>query len=289
MSSHNSPILDFKSATLYAVRLVLHSAETSTLLGELQKRLKEAGDFFDGEPVVIDATALGTAAPDWKALARALGAANMPLIGAAAPDALHSSLRKAGFAIVSLPTSREATGAAGSVHRDMPGAVEPAADRHAPAVQSASDTPAPAVARSVPAVHAELVSEAGVADKAERPGEPAGNDAIRPTLLLDRSVRSGQSVYARGADLIIVGTVSAGAEVIADGNIHVYGALRGKAMAGARGDEAARVFTTHLDAELVAVAGVYRVVETKLPDDVLQRPAAVRLHDGGLRIEPLVV
>jgi len=283
MSSHNSPVLDFKSATLYAVRLVLHSAETSTLLGELQKRLKEAGDFFDGEPVVIDATALD-AAPDWKALARTLSAANMPLIGAAAPDALHSGLRKAGFAIVALPTSREATGAAG-----MPGTGESAPERSAAAAQTAHDTPAPPVARSVPAVHAELVSEAGVADRSESPAEPAANDAVRPTLLLDRSVRSGQSVYARGADLIIVGTVSAGAEVIADGNIHVYGALRGKAMAGARGDEAARIFTTHLDAELVAVAGVYRVVETKLPDDVLQRPAAVRLHDGGLRIEPLVV
>src|SRR5690606_12331912 len=139
-----------------------------------------------------------------------------------------------------------------------------------------------------PAVNTELLAEAGVADRAEQSGEP-DNDAVRPTLLLDRSVRSGQSVYARGADLIIVGTVSAGAEVIADGNIHVYGALRGKAMAGARGDEAARIFTTHLDAELVAVAGVYRVVETKLPDEVLQRAAAVRLHDGGLSIEPLVV
>ena len=288
MSSHNSPILDFKSATLYAVRLVLHSAETSTLLNELQQRLKEAGDFFDGEPVVLDATALH-AAPDWKALARTLSAANMPLIGAAAPDVLHSGLRKAGFAIVSLPTSREATGAAGSAHRDMPADTGESAGRSPASSQTASETVAPAVARSVPAANAQLLPEAGVADRSGQSGEPIDKDAVRPTLLLDRSVRSGQSVYARGADLIIVGTVSAGAEVIADGNIHVYGALRGKAMAGARGDEAARIFTTHLDAELVAVAGVYRVVETKLPDDVLQRPAAVRLHDGGLRIEPLVV
>lgn len=288
MSSHNTPILDFKSATLYAVRLVLHSAETSTLLNELQQRLKEAGDFFDGEPVVLDATALH-AAPDWKALALTLSAANMPLIGAAAPDVLHSGLRKAGLAIVSLPTSREATGAAGSAQHDMSADAGESAGRSHASPQTPPETPAPAVARSVPAANAKLVPEAGVADRSGQSGEPVDNDAVRPTLLLDRSVRSGQSVYARGADLIIVGTVSAGAEVIADGNIHVYGALRGKAMAGARGDEAARIFTTHLDAELVAVAGVYRVVETKLPDDVLQRPAAVRLHDGGLRIEPLVV
>src|SRR5690606_1939012 len=117
MSSHNTPILDFKSATLYAVRLVLHSADTSVLLGELEQRLKEAGDFFDGEPVVVDATALH-AAPDWKAIARALTAANMPLIGACAPDPLHSGLRKAGFAVVSLPTSREAAGTAESTPRE---------------------------------------------------------------------------------------------------------------------------------------------------------------------------
>lgn len=289
MSSHNSPILDFKSATLYAVRLVLHSAETSILLEELRQRLQEAGDFFDGEPVVLDATALD-AAPDWKALARTLSAANMPLIGAAAPDALHSGLRKAGFAIVSLPTAREANGGAGSAHRDMPAYGEPAVggDAHSGS-GTAPEASAPTVARSVPAANAQLIAETGVADKSGQAAAPVDNDAVRPTLLLDRAVRSGQRVYARGADLIIVGTVSAGAEIIADGNIHVYGALRGKAMAGARGDEAARIFTTHLDAELVAVAGVYRVVETKLPDDVLQRPAAVRLHDGGLRIEPLVV
>nr|MBF0684810.1 septum site-determining protein MinC [Pseudomonas sp.] len=288
MSSHNSPSLDFKSATLYAVRLVLHSAETSVLLEELRQRLKEAGDFFDGEPVVIDATGL-TSAPDWKALARILGAANMPLIGAAAPDPLHSGLRKAGFAIVSLPTAREAAGSTGNAHRDASGNESTSNQAVAPGAQAVPDMSAPAVARSVPAVKTELLAEAGVANKAEPNGEPPGDEVVRPTLLLDRSVRSGQSVYARGADLIIVGTVSAGAEVIADGHIHVYGALRGKAMAGARGDEAARIFTTHLDAELVAVAGVYRVVDTKLPDEVLQRPAAVRLHDGGLSIEPLVV
>ena len=81
-------------------------------------------------------------------------------------------------------------------------------------------------------------------------------------------LRSGQRVYARNGDLIVIGVVSRGAEVIADGNIHVYGPLRGKAMAGARGDTEARIFTTGLDAELVAVAGVYRVIDAKLPDDV---------------------
>ena len=100
-------------------------------------------------------------------------------------------------------------------------------------------------------------------------------------------LRSGQRVYARSGDLIVMGLVSQGAEVIADGNIHVYGPLRGKAMAGARGDTAARIFTTALDAELVAVAGVYRVIDSKLADDVHQRAAVVYLDKEALRIEAL--
>src|SRR5690606_8183812 len=132
---------------------------------------------------------------------------------------------------------------------------------------------------------ADADKNAGIEGAQTLPAEPG----YRPTLLLDRSLRSGQKIYARDADLIVVGMVSAGAEVIADGNIHVYGPLRGKAMAGARGDEDARIFTTRLEAELVAIAGVYRVIETALPDDVKERPATVRLQDGGLRIEPLTI
>ena len=113
--------------------------------------------------------------------------------------------------------------------------------------------------------------------------------AVGVYLILDRSLRSGQKVYARQADLVVVGMVSPGAEVIADGSIHIYGPLRGKAMAGARGDESARIFTTQLDAELVAVAGVYRVIETQLPTEIHQRPATIRLHEGQLDILALPV
>jgi len=288
MSSSSLPLLDFKSVTLYALRLVLQSADSTALLASLRQRLEEAGDFFDGEPVVIDAGALD-AAPDWKGLARLLAHSNMPLVGVSAPDELHSSVRKAGLAVVSLPPMRE-TG--GSVHRDVEGAEPVAAqatgaarkpDMSRPAAGSATLVAQPGMAEAAPARPAPTAIPA---IEVPQPAD-AGADAPRPTLVLDRSLRSGQKVYARGADLIVVGMVSPGAEVIADGNIHVYGPLRGKAMAGARGDEAARIFTTHLDAELVAVAGIYRVVDTALPADVLQRTAAVRLQDGELRIEAL--
>jgi len=119
-----------------------------------------------------------------------------------------------------------------------------------------------------------------------KPPGPAAQGPRRP-LQPHRPPRSGQRVYARNTDLIVIGVVSRGAEVIADGNIHVYGPLRGKAMAGARGDTGARIFTTQLDPELVAVAGVYRVIETGLDPALQNKPAIVSLSGESLQIESL--
>lgn len=102
-------------------------------------------------------------------------------------------------------------------------------------------------------------------------GRPAGNGsaehgAVAKTKLVTKPVRSGSQIYARGGDLVILAPVSAGAEVIADGHIHVYGALRGRAIAGAAGDSAARIFVHRLEAELVCVAGSYLVSEAIAPE-----------------------
>ena len=106
-------------------------------------------------------------------------------------------------------------------------------------------------------------------------------------MVLDKPLRSGQQVYARGADLIVMAVVSFGAEVIADGNIHVYAPLRGRAIAGARGNTEARIFSTCLEPQLVSIAGIYRTTETELPDNVRGKPAQVRLDGEKLLIEPL--
>ena len=110
-----------------------------------------------------------------------------------------------------------------------------------------------------------------------------------PTLIVDKPLRSGQQAYAKGGDLIVHAAVNAGAEVLADGNIHVYGPLRGKAIAGSRGNTEARIFTTCLEPELIAIAGVYRTTETPLPKDVAGKPAQVRLVDGVLVMTPLKI
>jgi len=100
-------------------------------------------------------------------------------------------------------------------------------------------------------------------------------------------VRSGQRVYARGADLIVTATVNPGAEVIADGNVHVYGALRGRAVAGATEDPEARIFALNFDPELVAIAGLYAVREELGPDAPIGRAVQVRLDGEQMRFEPL--
>lgn len=115
--------------------------------------------------------------------------------------------------------------------------------------------------------------------------------AAASALVIDRPLRSGQQVYARGRDLVVLAMVNPGAEVIADGHIHVYAPLRGRAIAGARGQADARIFALALEAELVAIAGLYRTAETPWPDDVRGRPVQIRLQRNGdderLSFEPL--
>jgi septum site-determining protein MinC len=99
-------------------------------------------------------------------------------------------------------------------------------------------------------------------------------------MVIDKPLRSGQQVYAKGRDLIVLAMVNAGAEVIADGHIHVYGALRGKAIAGARGNTQAQIFAQVMEPELISIAGVYRTSENALPKDVLGQVAQVSLQSG---------
>ena len=104
--------------------------------------------------------------------------------------------------------------------------------------------------------------------------------------LVTEPVRSGQQVYAKDGDLIVVSTVSPGAEIMADGNIHVYGALRGRALAGVNGDASARIFCRELDAELVSIAGHYWISE-KIQESDRGTPVQIVLRGESLAIEPL--
>lgn len=281
--------LDFKSATLYAIRVVLHSADPERLVAALTKRMADAGSFFENEPVVIDASRVEEKI-DWKALVAALRSHNLPPIGVVAEGANLKAAREAGLTPVELstPAARPApvvdTAPPNDVSTPVP-SVPAAAVETAPAP---TDTSAPETpASDKPAASAEPLParEASSTTSAPAPTQAAPHSSS--ALVITKPLRSGQRVYARHTDLVVIGMVSQGAEVIADGNVHVYGPLRGKAMAGARGDTSARIFTTHLDAELLAVAGVYRVVEDKLDRTLQNQPALVRLDGDTLRIEAL--
>ena len=136
-------------------------------------------------------------------------------------------------------------------------------------------TPAPdaTVQRAAPAVVPTEITatpEPAMAQPAPTPG----------ALVIDKPLRSGQQVYARGRDLVVMAMVNPGAEVIADGHIHVYAPLRGKAIAGARGNTDARIFALSMAPELMSIAGIYRTSEVALPESVQGKTAQVRLVPG---------
>jgi septum site-determining protein MinC len=112
------------------------------------------------------------------------------------------------------------------------------------------------------------------------------DETTAASKIVTKPVRSGQQVYARGGDLVVTATVSPGAELLADGHIHVYGPLRGRALAGIGGDTDARIFCQGLDAELVSIAGRYIVNEALIANASTQA-TQVYLEDGGLQIETL--
>ena len=141
----------------------------------------------------------------------------------------------------------------------------PAGDAAPPAPRAAAPAPAPTP---------------------ERAAAPAPAAAGEPGMLHTAPIRSGQQIYAEQRDLTVLGTVGAGAEVIADGSIHIYGALRGRALAGARDNPKARIFCREFHAELVAIAGHYQVMED-IPADVRGKPAQVWLDNGQIHIAAL--
>lgn len=274
MTTELSP-LEFKSATLYAIRVVLQYPDTKDLIKALKKRMADAGAFYENEPVVIDATRLDEVI-DWLPLLEAFKKYKLPVIGVVAQGDNLAQAQACGLTPVDLSA---APARHASDTRTAASVAEPVTSSLPTPEASENTTEAdPSAAQSV------ANSTAATTDSAS-PAAPASSAA--PTMVIKGPLRSGQRVYARNSDLIVMGVVSRGAEVIADGNIHIYGPLRGKAMAGARGDVAARIFTTGFDAELVAIAGIYRVIDTKLSPELHQKPVVIQLEKDALLINAL--
>ena len=240
---------DLKSASLPVVAVLLKTTDAARFAVDLAERVADAPGFFDNDPVLIDLAPVKDADE------------SIDFVTITACLRNHSTLPVAVRG--GSPTQMDAARAAGLSWAPDAAVAPVRAEASAPPVAEVHE-----VVREV-----EVLREVPVTG----PG----------TMVIDKPLRSGQQVYARGADLVVLAVVSFGAEVIADGNIHVYAPLRGRAIAGARGNTEARIFSTCLEPQLVSIAGIYRTTETELPDDVRGKPAQVRLDGEKLIIEPL--
>ncbi len=128
-----------------------------------------------------------------------------------------------------------------------------------------------------------LIEPAESRKKPEKPAEPV----VKPTKVITSPVRGGQQIYAQGGDLVVMAAVSPGAELLADGNIHVYGPLRGRALAGVKGDTKARIFCQQMGAEMLSVAGQYKTAEDLRRDPLWGQSVLVSLSGDMLNITRL--
>lgn len=259
-AGHHRSSIDLKSAHLPVVAVVIKSTDSAVLASELASRLADEPEFFDNDPVLIDLSVVHDAP------------------GPVDFAALIAELRR----YRTRPVAVRGGSSQQMLAAHQQGLI--AAPEAAPRAHAVPTSAAPAPAPENPA-DAAAAEAAPAADAA--PGAESAATTCLGTVVVDKPLRSGQQVYARGADLVVLAMVSDGAEVIADGNIHVYAPLRGRAIAGARGDTSARIFTTCMEAQLVSIAGIYRTTDTELPDRVKGRSAQVRLDGEKLLIEPI--
>lgn len=256
---------ELKSAQLTLVALVVKTHDLAIVAAELARSFGPKGespDFFDTDGVVIDftQTEIVLPHPQWELLMKAFGACKLVPMAVRGLDPASLAVAQRLGLTEAPPEPRRVVvpGAKAASPAPVPVPVQLALPVVAP-------VPVAKVAPAEPTVVPSLVREA----------------APVPTMVVTKPLRSGQKVYARGGDLVVLAMVNRGAEVIADGNIHVYAPLRGKAMAGARGNTSARIFSLCLEPELVSIAGIYRTTEKELAGDVLGKPAQVRLSDDG--------
>ena len=247
-----------KISTVVAVSALLRETDPALLDSALKNMTGGATDYFDNEFTVIDLAGCDLAghAVDWPAL-----------IG------LFKSYSLNPVAVRHAPADMEAEIVAHGLSIDVVARPRQQIEEEAVPAPAPEAEPAP-VPAPVPAV----------AEPAPPPVMPQQSAAA---MIVDTPVRAGQRIYARGADLIVTAVVNSGAELIADGSIHIYAPLRGRALAGASGNPDARIFALSMEAELISIAGTYRTFEEGLPKEFAMKPAQVRLDGDRIDVLPI--
>jgi septum site-determining protein MinC len=247
---------ELKIGQVGIANLRVRTLDVEQLSREMRERVERAPKLFGRAPVIID---FG-------------GLAQMPEVATA--QALLDGLRGAGVLPVGLSYgTRETELLAEQLKLPL---LAKFRAQYEPAAAAA-----PAGGASAPTARSESVANEAAPAKAAKAPAPAA--ASSPGLVQKTPVRSGQQLYAENRDLTVLSTVGAGAEVISDGSIHIYGTLRGRALAGAQGNTDARIFCREFHAELVAIAGHYKVLED-VPKELRGKPVQVWLDKDQLMI-----
>ena len=252
---------ELKIGQVGIANLRIRTLDVERLTREMQERVARAPKLFGRAAVILD---FG-------------GLSKMPDVATA--KALLDGLRKAGVLPVALAYGTTETDLL-SQQLGLPllakfrAQYERAEAEPAPAPLPVAEPP-PRRARAAAAVPA-----------APAPAAVATGGAPKPGRMQTANVRSGQQLYAENCDLTVMATVGAGAEVIADGSIHIYGTLRGRALAGAQGNTTARIFCREFHAELVAIAGHYKILDD-VPDSLRGKAVQVWLEQDQIKIAAL--
>ena len=256
----NAALIDIRYGQVGLVQVRIRTTDPGMILDELTGRIATAPHFFRRTAVCLDLSGLSTEPA--------------PAEVRCAIDAI----RRAGMLAVGL-TGESATTAAISAALSLPIITSfRIPSRPVPVVQPPELKAQTVTQTQIPAPERPPVAPAYAASTGESaPAELSGAAA----LIHAHTVRSGQRIYARGRDLIVTAAVGAGAEIMADGCVHIYGSLRGRAMAGAHGQAGARVFCQQFYAELVSIAGVFRVFET-IPAELAGAPVQAWLAGDDL-------
>lgn len=266
---------EVKSTRLEMLSLRLHTADLAQLSQFLRKK-KDKYQVLGALPFVLDLDDLTDADADLSAIVSLLARQGIAVIAArGAEQRWADKVHAAGLFYLSHEHKKAAETEIDK--HEKAACTEPPAEPTEDSVKEAAADTTDSVAETKAESAAENNGQA--AEEEKQPAPAADDHAPRPTLVINSPVRTGQQVYAKNADLIVMGMVSEGAEVIADGNIHVYAPLRGRALAGESGDKTARIFVQSMQAELVSVAGIYRVFEQNLPPHLHKHAVKIELQE----------
>jgi len=269
--SSEAPAFKIKTGTLPVLQLHIFTTDLAQLKQELTLRLKQTPDFFASTPIVLELTGIAEfdALLDFSKLIAFMRKHGMCPAGVSGGSELQrDAAAQSGLGLFpAAPVRSVARRVADLTQAEVAPVVELQTQPELPGI--AEEKFAARVEQSVAAAAAPVQS------------------VVRPTLVIDKPVRTGQSVYAEGANLVLLAIANAGSELIADGDIHVYAPLRGKAIAGAHGNESARIFANKMEAELISIAGCFKVFEDGVPEDVRGKAAQIHLEGTRLVIQPL--